>query len=143
VRVAKAHDLLPDVLAYANCFCEITEQFESLDIQPSHHCSSYDSTQAGLELGKAALGNPIRIMGIAPADWSYNVAYLVARYANQAAGRIGLSCSVNEDDVFNKEGYVGDGYGIMTPEGIEIIKLLARTEGGFLTLCTRAKRWRG
>jgi D-cysteine desulfhydrase family pyridoxal phosphate-dependent enzyme len=133
VRLAQDKDLSPDVIAYANCFCEIVEQCEALGIQPTYlYCASYDSTQAGLELGKAALGRDLRIMGIAPADWSHGVADLVARYANQAAEKIGLSCRVDEDDIFNTEDYVGDGYGIMTPEAVEMIKLMARTEGIFL-----------
>jgi len=133
VRLAQNDDLSPDVLAYTNCFCEIAEQCEELGIQPSHlYCASYDSTQAGLELGKAALGSKMRIMGIAPADWLHGVAKLTARYANQAAGKIGLSCRVNENDVFNTEDYVGEGYGIVTHEGIQMIKLMARTEGIFL-----------
>jgi D-cysteine desulfhydrase family pyridoxal phosphate-dependent enzyme len=133
VRLAQDNDLSPDVLAYTDCFCEIVEQCQSLDIQPSRlYCASYDSTQAGLELGKAALGSNVRIMGIAPANWSHGVTGLVARYANQAAERISLSVRVNESDVFNTEDYVGKAYGIVTSEGIEMIKLLARTEGIFL-----------
>ena len=133
VRLAKDDDLSPDVLAYVNCFCEIVEQCGELGIQPSRlYCASYDSTQAGLELGKVALGSKMRIMGIAPADWCHGVADLIARYANQAAEKIGLSCRVNENDVFNTEDYVGEAYGIVTQEGIEMIKLMARTEGIFL-----------
>jgi len=133
VRLAQDNDLSPDVLAYTNCFCEIAEQCQSLNIQPSRlYCASYDSTQAGLELGKAALGSGMRVMGIAPANWSHGVAGLIARYANQAAKKIGLSIRVNEKDVFNVEDYVGEAYGVVTTEAIEILKLMARTEGIFL-----------
>jgi len=133
VRMANAEDLSPDVIAYTNCFCEIIEQCHELGIQPTHlYCASYDSTQAGLELGKAALDSKIRILGIAPANWCHGVANLVARYANQAAKKIGLSCRVDENDVSNTEDYVGEGYGVVTPEAIEMIKLMARTEGIFL-----------
>jgi len=133
VRMANDEDLSPDVIAYADCFCEIVEQCSELGIQPTHlYVSSYDSTQAGLELGKAALGIDTRIMGIAPANWHHGVAGLIARYANQAAERLGLSCRVSAEDVYNTEEYVGEGYGIPTPEAIEMIKLMARTEGIFL-----------
>ncbi|HNR24211.1 MAG TPA: D-cysteine desulfhydrase family protein [Candidatus Bipolaricaulis anaerobius] len=133
VRLAQDKDLSPDVLAYANCFCEIVEQCEALDIQPTHlYCASYDSTQAGLELGKAALGSRMHIMGIAPADWMHGVSDLIARYVNQAAKKIGLSLKVDKSDVFNTADYVGQGYGVVTPDVVEMIKLMARTEGIFL-----------
>ena len=134
LRLAQDKDLSPDVIAYTNCFCEIVEQYETLEIQPTHlYCASYDSTQAGLELARTALGSSIRIMGIAPADWLHGgAAALVSNYANQAAQTLHIECTVNSDDVFNSEDYVGEGYGIVTAEGIELIKLIARTEGIFL-----------
>jgi len=134
VRLAQDDDLSPDVTAYVNCFCEITEQCEELGIQPRHlYSASYDSTQAGLELGRAALGNNMRIMGIAPAGWLHGgAAALVTKYANQTAQKLGLSCRLDENEVFNTEDYVGEGYGILTTEAIEMIKLMARTEGIFL-----------
>lgn len=134
VRLAQDKDLSPDVISYVNCFCEITEQAQELGIRPTHlYCASYDSTQAGLELGKAALGSSMRIMGIAPADWLHGgAAALVSEYANQAAHTLQIECVIDPAEVFNSEDYVGDGYGIVTVEGIEMIKLLARTEGIFL-----------
>jgi len=134
VRLAQDEDLSPDVIAYTNCFCEIVEQCETLEIQPTHlYCASYDSTQAGLELGRAALRSSIRIMGIAPADWLHGEAVaLVSKYANQAAQTLQIEYHVNSDTVFNSEDYVGGGYGKVTAEGIEMIKLMARTEGIFL-----------
>ena len=134
VRLANDEDLSPDVIAYTNCFCEIIEQCEKLKIQPTHiYVSSYDSTQAGLELGKAALGSDIQIIGIAPANWLHGgVPALIAHYANQAAKVLDLDCHVNAEDVYNTEDYVGQGYGILTPEAIDTIKLMARTEGIFL-----------
>jgi len=134
VRLANDEDLSPDVIAYTNCFCEILSQCEELKIQPTHiYVSSYDSTQAGLELGKAALGSDIQIVGIAPANWLHGgVATLIARYANQAADHLDLPCKVDPKDVYNTEDYVGQGYGMITPEAIKMIKLMARTEGIFL-----------
>jgi 1-aminocyclopropane-1-carboxylate deaminase/D-cysteine desulfhydrase-like pyridoxal-dependent ACC family enzyme len=74
----------------------------------------------------------MRIMGIAPADWCHGVANSVARYANQAANKLNLPCRVDEKDIMNTEDYVGEAYGVVTPEGNEMIKLMARTEGIFL-----------
>jgi 1-aminocyclopropane-1-carboxylate deaminase/D-cysteine desulfhydrase-like pyridoxal-dependent ACC family enzyme len=39
---------------------------------------------------------------------------------------------VKPEDIRNTEDYIGQDYGVPTPRGIEMIKLLARTEGIFL-----------
>ncbi|MBA7660308.1 L-cysteate sulfo-lyase [subsurface metagenome] len=104
-----------------------------MGVNPSHlYLSSYDSTQAGLELGRAALGSDIRIMGFAPGVWSTKPVDLITRYANQAAERLDLSCRFNVKDIYNTTDYVGKSYGIPTSTGIKMIKLMARTEGVFL-----------
>jgi L-cysteate sulfo-lyase len=133
VRMANNQDLSFDVISYTNCFCEIVQQCKKLKIKPSHlYLSSYDSTQAGLELGKIALGSDLKIQGIAPEQRSERAVDLIAKYVNQTARRIGLSCSVRSEDIQNSGEYIGDGYGIPSSQGIEMIKIVARTEGIFL-----------
>lgn len=133
VRMANDSDLTPDVVAYVDCFCEIVEQCDEMGVNPSHlYLSSYDSTQAGLELGRAALGSDIQIMGVAPGVWKTKPVDLITRYANQAAERLDLSCRFNVKDIYNTTDYVGKSYGIPTSTGIKMIKLMARTEGIFL-----------
>jgi 1-aminocyclopropane-1-carboxylate deaminase/D-cysteine desulfhydrase-like pyridoxal-dependent ACC family enzyme len=132
-RMANDEDLTPDVIAYANCFCEILEQCEELGIEPTHlYMPSYDSTQAGLELGKAALGTKINIIGISPSIGEPKAVDLIVLYTNQAAKALDLSCKVRKEDIYNTEDYIGKRYGIPTPQGIKMLKLLARTEGIFL-----------
>jgi len=133
VRLAAQDDLTPDVVSYVNCFCEIQEQCDVLGIQPTYlYVSSYDSTQAGLEVGREALGNPVKIRGIAPADWESDASELIARYANQTAKALKVPCEFTAEKLYNSTAYVGEGYGIPTPEAVEMIKLMARTEGIFL-----------
>jgi len=50
---------------------------------------------------------------------------------------------VDEGDVFNTEDYVGEGYEIVTPEAIQMIKLMARTEGIFLAPVYTSKTMTG
>ncbi|MFQ5796186.1 MAG: D-cysteine desulfhydrase family protein, partial [Candidatus Bipolaricaulia bacterium] len=133
VRMANDEDLSPDVVAYIDCFCEIMEQCNELKTEPSHlYVSSSDTTQAGLELGKTALGSKIHIIGVAPSDGEHGIVGLIAQHANQAAERLGLACRVNAEDVYNTVKYVGQRYGMVTSEGVAMIKLMARTEGIFL-----------
>lgn len=132
-RMASDEDLTPDVIAYVNCFCEIVEQCKEMGIEPTHlYLASYDSTQAGLELSITALGSSIRIVGIAPGVWESDAPELIVRYANQAAEKLNLNCRIKREDVCNTTDYVGERYGIPTQAGIEMIKLMARTEGIFL-----------
>jgi len=132
-RMAADEDLSSDVIAYVNCFCEIVEQCKEMGIEPTHlYLSSYDSTQAGLELSITALGSSIRIVGIAPGVWESEAPELISRYANQAAEKLALNCRIKREDVFNTTDYVGERYGTPTQAGIEMIKLMARTEGVFL-----------
>jgi 1-aminocyclopropane-1-carboxylate deaminase/D-cysteine desulfhydrase-like pyridoxal-dependent ACC family enzyme len=132
-RMAAQEDLIPDVIAYVDCFCELQEQCDALHIQPTYlYLASYDSTQAGLEVGRVALDNPVKIRGIAPGVWGTPPKELIARYANQVAQAIGLSCEFSVDGVYNTTAYVGKGYGIPTPASMEMLKLMARTEGLYL-----------
>jgi 1-aminocyclopropane-1-carboxylate deaminase/D-cysteine desulfhydrase-like pyridoxal-dependent ACC family enzyme len=133
VRMANDEDLAPDVIAYIECFCEIVEQARALDIDPTHiYVSSLDTTQAGLELGKRALGSAIDIVGITPADWEPDIPRVITAYLNHASARLDLPIEVHPEDVANSSAYVGAGYGRVTVEGVEMIKLMARTEGIFL-----------
>jgi len=133
VRMANDEDLTPDVVSYVDCFVEIVEQCNDLGVAPQYlFVSSYDSTQAGLEIGNLALGSDMQIIGIAPANWLPGAQEAVAKYANQAAARLGVEGRVNAKDVVNLDDYVGERYGVPTPDGIEMIKLMARTEGIFL-----------
>ena len=132
-RMAADEDLSSDVIAYVNCFCEIVKQCKEMGIEPTHlYLASYDSTQAGLELSITALGSSIRVVGIAPGVWESEASELIARYANQAAEKLALNCRIKREDVFNTTDYVGERYGTPTQAGIEMIKLMARTEGVFL-----------
>jgi len=133
VRMANNEDLSFDVLSYVNCFCEIVRQCRDLGVQPTHlYLCSYDSTQSGLELGRMALASGVKIVGVTPETRPDSSADLIARYSGQTARRLGVSCSLRPDQVQSSGQYIGGGYGVPTPQGIEAIKTLARTEGIFL-----------
>jgi len=134
LRMAEDRDLSLDVISYVECFRELDEQCAALGIQPARlYVASYDTTQAGLELGRAILGSPVELFGVAPAQWAgEGPSALIARCANQGAAALGVSDRFDPGAIRNTLEYVGEGYGIPTPEGVAALKLLARTEGIFL-----------
>jgi 1-aminocyclopropane-1-carboxylate deaminase/D-cysteine desulfhydrase-like pyridoxal-dependent ACC family enzyme len=134
LRMAGDQDLSLDVIAYVDCFRELDEQCAALGIEPDRlYVASYDTTQAGLELGRAILESPMEIHGVAPARWADEGPYaLIARCANQGAEALGVPLRFEAGGIRNTPDFVGQGYGMPTPEGVATLELLARTEGIFL-----------
>jgi L-cysteate sulfo-lyase len=61
------------------------------------------------------------------------------RIANDAAARLGVDTRVTFDDLVTDQGFIGDGYGIPTQEGLDAVALLARTEAILLDPTYTAK----
>jgi D-cysteine desulfhydrase family pyridoxal phosphate-dependent enzyme len=94
-----------------------------------YFASSSCGTYAGLLLGRAMSGNTgpeLRAIGVAP-DVVPDVPGYIAGLAAGAAELLGVDVEIPPPEV--DMGFLGDGYAIPTPEGIEAIRLLARTEG--------------
>jgi D-cysteine desulfhydrase family pyridoxal phosphate-dependent enzyme len=108
------------------------------------HSSSSGGTQAGLLAGCARHGYPARILGISADESSASLARDIAALLDglcpmldQPPGRF-ADVSVEVDDRF-----VGDGYGVPTPESTAALELLARTEAIFLDPTYTAKAMAG
>jgi L-cysteate sulfo-lyase len=116
-------------LATVENFLEILELLEPHGKRPDAiFISSGGKGLAGLVLAKKALGLPIRVAGIASTSnedpWRY-----AAETANRTAALLGLPVTVSPEDVDATYDYIGPGYGIPTPEGLDAILLFARREG--------------
>lgn len=119
-----------DALAYAESALEIVQQCRALDISPAYlYCAALDTTQAGVVLGLTYLESGIHVRGFSPFEGQTQRHEDMARIANQGAGRIGLSIALGADDFDNDDSYVGERYGVATPEGLEAIRMVARCEG--------------
>ena len=119
-------------VAFAWCIAEIHEQQEAIGIDADWiYAASAGGTQGGLILGTKALGMEMKPFGIAPIGWPDRVER-IRNAANDAAGILGLDLVINDDDVRNTDDYVGEDYGVLTPECVDALKLMARTEGIFL-----------
>jgi len=133
-RIANTADMGLDAVAYVNCILEMCDQLENLDLCPNYlYLASANTTQAGLILGAKYLGLNFPIVGIrfSPVGGE-NIFSQIAKTANMAARCLKLDIEVKESEVISYNDYIGGGYGQITEEGKEAIKLVAKTEGIFL-----------
>jgi len=129
-RKSDLADLGLEAVGYVNCALELCNQLEEQDVEINRlFVSSSTTTQAGLVLGAKHLNSDFQIVGVNPVDWIEDVPSGISRIANEAAMRLGVNLSVNPSEIINLGEYVGEGYGKLTSEAVEAIKLVARTEG--------------
>lgn len=114
---------------YVLCMVELADQLAKANIDPAavYVCSA-GSTGAGLALGRAALGLSYPVKNILPLNWPWDEQEDLARIANEAAQLLGLTVRVQPQDIDVTGDYIGPGYAVPTPECMEAISLLARTE---------------
>ncbi len=128
-------------MGYALCMAELADQFQQQNLKPGRLvvCSS-SATQPGLIFGNKALGLGLRITGIAPISWSYDIREAFLAILEQMAKLLDVDVAFTRDDIESLDTYIGDkGYGYATPEGNEALRLLATTEGIFVDPVYSAK----
>lgn len=131
-------------VAYADCLVETCDQLYERGIQVDYVVvSSAGATQSGLVLANKATGAGLKIIGIAPIRWPYDTATDMAETANRVAERLDLELTVEPEEVYNTDAYVGEAYGIVTREGVEALRLMACTEGIILDPSYTAKALAG
>ncbi|HEY6175689.1 MAG TPA: pyridoxal-phosphate dependent enzyme, partial [Kofleriaceae bacterium] len=59
--------------------------------------------------------------------------------ASEAAALLGVDVALRPDELTTRQDFLGDGYGIATPGGLEAIKLLAERDGVLLDPTYTAK----
>ena len=126
-------------VAFTWCIAEIAQQQQHLGIDANWiYTASVGGTQAGLVLGTKALALKMKPFGIAPIRWENKLERMSAA-ANSAADFLGLNTHVTEADIQNTDDYIGQAYGYLTPECIDALKLVVKTEGIFLDPVYTAK----
>jgi D-cysteine desulfhydrase len=121
-------------LGYVQAVYELAEQCAAKGIVPDAIVLATGScgTQAGLLAGVHLLRLPWRIEGFTVSRPVDEVQARVLSLAQAAIERLGFTRALAPSDVIVHGGFIGDGYGIPTPEGAEAIRLVARCEGIFL-----------
>ena len=120
--------------AYVAMVGELLRQLADVGEAPRrlYVASGSQGTQAGLVVGARAFSASFEVKGIAV---EHPIEKLIAdctALANGTADLIGLKQRFSKADVDIDGGFVGEAYGVPTSEGLEAIRLLARTEAIFL-----------
>lgn len=116
-------------LGYAHAALELHDQLVDLDIRPdSVVVASSGSTQAGLEIGSRLIGEPYRVVGVAPRPTAGRAGQWVSRLASDGARLLGFDLTIGPGSILNEDGFSGS-----EPELVErrssAVRLLAETEG--------------
>jgi 1-aminocyclopropane-1-carboxylate deaminase/D-cysteine desulfhydrase-like pyridoxal-dependent ACC family enzyme len=116
---------------YVNAVPELVEQCQALGITPTRiWTAAAGPTQSGLLLGSRYLDWPVRVTGIAPIHWAgESMEARTAESANRASRRLGLDVTITEHDIETDASYIGPGYARPSKEGLDAMRLVARTEG--------------
>lgn len=117
-------------LGYVAGTLELCSQLDELGMAPSrlYFASGSRGTQAGLALGAYLCQAGYQLHGIAVSAGEPEKIERARRVVEDAAARLGLAQRVDRRDVTTDQLFIGDGYGIPTPEALEAMVLLARTE---------------
>ncbi len=128
-------------LGYVNAAMELVTQANDAHLRIDHIIQATGSagTQAGMIVGLRGMNANIPLLGVgvrAPKDKQEANVLALARATAKLIGCAGV---VREEDVVADCDYVGDGYGIPTPGGLEAIRLFAELEGLLLDPVYSAK----
>lgn len=128
-------------LGYVNCAFELLGQANDLGLVIDHlvHATGSAGTQAGLIAGLKAMNAQVPLLGIGVRAPRAKQEENVFALAQATAAKIGAAGAVKREDVVANTDYVGDGYGIPTPGGMEAIAMFAELEGILLDPVYSAK----
>ncbi len=120
--------------AYVAMVEELLAQLAELGEAPGriYFASGSLGTQAGLMVGARAYSASFSVRGIAVQPPVEKLRAECVTLANETAELIGLEARFTVEDVALDGAFIGEAYGVPTAEGLEAIRLLARTEAVFL-----------
>lgn len=130
---------------YVGAMLELNRQLweQSIDARALYFPSGGGGTQAGIALGAALYGASFRPIGVMIEDDAEIGVERAWRIIERTVERLGIDNPMTRDDLICVDGHVGPGYAIPTPECIDAIRLLARSEAIFLEPIYTAKAFAG
>jgi D-cysteine desulfhydrase family pyridoxal phosphate-dependent enzyme len=128
-------------LGYVAGTLELVEQLDAMSVQPSrlYYASGSRGTQAGLTLGARLCGQPYGLYGVAVSAGEPEKIERAQRAANEAATHLGVDARIERSELFTDQEFIGEGYGVPTPECLEAVHLLAQSEAIILDPTYTAK----
>ena len=128
-------------LGYVTGTAELVDQLRAMQASPSrlYYASGSRGTQAGLTLGAKLSNAPYKLWGVAVSGGEPEKIERARKAANDAAVLLDSPTRVERGDLFTDQGFIGEGYGIASPEGLEAIKLVAETEAILLDTAYTSK----
>jgi len=133
------------VCGYIGGSAELVSQLADAGIAPTrlYYASGSRGTQAGLTLGAKLCAASYEVYGVAVSAGEPEKIERAKRIANEAAGLLNLPDRLELEALITDQNFIGDGYGIPTPEGLEAIAMLARSEAILLDPCYTSKAMAG
>ncbi len=118
-------------ISYVLALAEVVEQAEADGIDLTHviHATGSGATQAGLAVAAAALDRGIKVIGISVSDRAALFGPVVLEIVRQTERALGLQSIVRKEEIVVIDDYLGPGYGVLTREIAEAIRLTFATEG--------------
>ena len=118
-------------LGYSNAAMELVQQANSMGLKIDRivHATGSAGTQAGLIVGLKAINANIPLLGIGVRAPKPKQEENVYKLAVATAEKLGCPGVVAREDIVANTDYVGQGYGIPTPECLQAIEMFARLEG--------------
>ena len=117
-------------LGYVAATLELCTELDALGVAPTrlYFGSGSRGTQAGLTLGAHLCGAGFALHGIAVSAGEPEKVERARRVAGEAAALLGADDAVRSRPFVTDQSCIGEGYGLPTPDGLDAMLLLARTE---------------
>jgi D-cysteine desulfhydrase len=132
-------------LGYLNAAVEIMEQEKSMGVKfDAAVCAvGTGGTLGGLLLANELAGFDKRIVGVNVSETAQFFRQKVHDATTDFGAKFGFDVDIPESSIEIADGFVGPGYAKTTPEGIALLKLLAKTEGVVLDPVYTGKAFQG
>ncbi|MFL5758493.1 MAG: D-cysteine desulfhydrase family protein [Thermomicrobiales bacterium] len=132
-------------LGYVAAMDELNNQLVEIGERPArlYFGTGSQGTQAGIAVGSIVFDVPFKPLGIAVEDTERELSEQGLPLAQATADLIEVDHRIGPDDYCIDDAFVGPGYAFPTTEGIEAIRLVAKTEAVFLEPVYTAKAMAG